>query len=324
MYKGELISLSVAISWTVCAMFAEVASKRMGSLALNVLRMVLSLIFLAVVMLFAWGSPYPVGADAAAWGWLLLSGLVGYVIGDYFLFSCYILCGSRIGQLLMTLAPIAAAFAGWAILGEGMGFKALLGMTVTVSGILLSLSPAKGDTESQPGSAAGSKTAVSSKGLLFGAIAGICQGIGLVLSAKGIDCYIEAVSTDASSGLDASSATFQNVLPFAATFIRAAMGLVGFLTWTLVSGHGRDLSAAVQDKKGMAFALGATLTGPFLGVSLSLMATMYTSTGIAQTIMAITPVLIIFPTWFFFGQKIRPAEILGAVIAVAGVSLFFI
>ena len=46
MYKGEIISLVVALSWTTTAMFAEVASKRMGSIVMNVVRMTLSLLFL--------------------------------------------------------------------------------------------------------------------------------------------------------------------------------------------------------------------------------------------------------------------------------------
>jgi drug/metabolite transporter (DMT)-like permease len=74
----------------------------------------------------------------------------------------------------------------------------------------------------------------------------------------------------------------------------------------------------------MTFALIATLTGPFLGVSLSLMATLYTSTGIAQTIMAMTPIFILLPSWYFFKQKVTPLEILGAIISVGGVALFFV
>lgn len=310
MYKGEFISLGVALSWTVCAMFAELASKRMGSLALNVIRMAISMVLLSALMLATTSCPYPAGADAATWGWLLLSGLVGYVIGDFCLFNCYILIGSRYGQLLMTLAPPAAAVAGWMMLGERMGWLTFIGMVVTLCGIALPLLPRKGERGS---------TRLPAKGIALGVIAGLCQGIGLVLSAKGIACYKDAIVR---SGMDLSA--MQNIIPFASTFIRASMGLAGFALWTVLSGHREDIPKALKDSKGMASALGATLTGPFLGVSLSLMATMYTSTGVAQTIMAITPVLIIFPTWLFFKQKVHIQEILGAVLAVAGVSLFFI
>ena len=74
----------------------------------------------------------------------------------------------------------------------------------------------------------------------------------------------------------------------------------------------------------MLCALGAAVFGPFIGVSLSLMATLYTHAGIAQTIMATTPVIIIAPSYFLFKQKVTPLEIVGAIISVIGVTLFFI
>jgi drug/metabolite transporter (DMT)-like permease len=69
--------------------------------------------------------------------------------------------------------------------------------------------------------------------------------------------------------------------------------------------------------------LGA-IFGPFLGVSLSLLAVQQTKAGIAATIMAIVPVLIIPPAVLFFKEKVNWKEIIGAVIAVAGVLIFFL
>jgi len=64
--------------------------------------------------------------------------------------------------------------------------------------------------------------------------------------------------------------------------------------------------------------------GPFLGVSFSLVAIKYTEAGIASTIMALVPVFIILPAVIFLKQKVTLTEILGAVVSVAGVALFFI
>ena len=83
MFVGELIALGVAVSWTFTALFAEVGSKRMGSLPFNTVRMTLSLLFLVATIWLTMGTPYPRYADGATWLWLLLSGVVGYVIGDY-------------------------------------------------------------------------------------------------------------------------------------------------------------------------------------------------------------------------------------------------
>lgn len=311
-YLGETIALSVAVSWTICAMFAEVASKRMGSLALNVIRMILSLLMLAMTMACFTGMPYPLYADADTWGWMSLSGFVGYVLGDYCLFNAYIIIGSRMGQLLMTLAPPSAAIFGLLILGEQMSSLAIAGMFVTMLGIAISVFK----TEKKSPDTGKERRGL---GILFGIGAGVGQGVGLVLSSKGLQCY------EASLALNGiADGAIVMLIPFAATFMRAITGLIGFSLWTALAGKCHDLLKAVRDCRGMAFALGATITGPFIGVSLSLMATLYTSTGIAQTIMALTPVLIIWPSRVFFKQPIALREVIGAVISVCGVSLFFL
>lgn len=316
MYTGELISLTVAISWTACAMFAEVASKRMESLPLNVIRMLMSLLMLCIVMWISTGSPYPLYADTDTWIWMSLSGLVGYVLGDFCLFNSYILIGSRFGQLLMTLSAPAAALFGWLLIGETMSWLALLGMTITITGISISIF-GKHETEDETGATTSVK--LPAKGIFFGVCAGLGQGIGLVLSAKGLICYEQSLSTNS-----ITDSTILFLIPFASTAMRAITGLIGFSIWTVLKGQVQQLCSAVHDRRAMLFALAATVTGPFVGVSLSLMATQYTSTGIAQTIMATTPVLIILPSYIFFKQHITIREIIGAVIAVLGVTLFFV
>lgn len=313
MYTGELISICVAVSWTACAMFAEVASKRMGSLPFNVVRMTMSLLMLAGVMWWFTGTPYPAGADGETWMWLSLSGLVGYVLGDFCLFNSYILIGSRYGQLLMTLAPPAAALFGWILMGQNMSGIAILGMCITILGIGTAIYRPKRKSTNEP---------LSMRGILFGIAAAMGQGVGLVLSAKGLVRYEELAEGGGVPMLH--GATVALILPFAATAMRAITGLIGFSIWTALKGQISDLQRGIRDPRTMLFALGATITGPFIGVSLSLMATLYTSIGIAQTIMAMTPILIILPTYLFFHQRIRLREIIGAIISVCGVALFFV
>ena len=138
-HLGEIISLVVALSWTVTALFADKASHRMGSLSTNIIRLVLATFFLAVILWIGVGHPYPVYADGKAWAWLAASALVGYVFGDWCLFNCYVAIGARFGQLFMTLAPPMAAIAGWAILGETLTWKSGLAMAVTLCGIAISI-----------------------------------------------------------------------------------------------------------------------------------------------------------------------------------------
>jgi len=315
MYKGEIISLLVAFSWTATAMFAEVATKRMGSIVMNVVRMSLSLIFLGIALWFMLGVPYPKYGTGSAWLWLSLSGFVGYVLGDYCLFNSYIVIGSRFGQLFMTLAPPAAAIFGWLLLGDKMEWNAIFGMLVVMCGI--STSVLSRDTKSRSAKKQSIHLKLPLKGILYGIGAGTGQGIGLVLSKIGLLHYEKSMISNAVENIDI-------VMPFAATFIRAITGLLGFTIALIFTRQERQLANSIQDRKAMLFTTLATITGPFIGVSLSLMATLYTSTGVAQTLMSLTPILILLPSMIFFHQRVTRMELLGAIISVLGVTLFFI
>ena len=307
-YLGEAISLAVAVSWTVTALFAEVGSKRLGSLQMNVIRMILSLVMLGATLWWFTGSPYPLYADGKTWLWLSMSGFVGYLLGDYCLFNSYIWIGSRFGQLFMTLAPPTAALFGWMLLGETLAWNALLGMLVTLTGIGISVLN-KGESQKL-------SLKLPLKGVLYGIGAGVGQGIGLVLSKVGMNFYEGAIP--------AGEELVTDLVPFASTFIRAVTGAIGFLCVMGFQRQFHTLATSMRDRKGMNAALWATITGPFIGVSLSLMAVRYTEAGIASTLMALTPVLIIWPAHLFFGQQVTFKEVIGACISVIGVSLFFI
>jgi drug/metabolite transporter (DMT)-like permease len=84
------------------------------------------------------------------------------------------------------------------------------------------------------------------------------------------------------------------------------------------------VKAATHDIKGMkSLTLGAFF-GPFLGVSFSLLSVKFTKTGIASTIMALVPVFILIPAIFMYKQKVTIPEIIGSIISVCGVALFFL
>lgn len=309
-YLGEIISLFVAVSWTITAICFEFAGKRVGTLSLNIIRLSMAIVMLGLTLLYFTGSFFPMNAGGEAWFWLAVSGFIGYVLGDYCLFTSYIIIGSRFGQLFMTLAPPSAAIAGYFILGETLPVNAWLGMFVTMSGIGLSIF-GKRDHSSRR-----LNLKLPIKGVLLGIGAGMGQGIGLVFSKLGMNYYMQNV--------DIQDAVAVNLVPFASTQIRAIVGLIGFLTVMLWTRQGKALLHSLKDRKAMASATGGTFFGPFIGVSLSLMAVQYTEAGIASTLMALTPILILAPSYFFFKQKITLREIIGVIISVLGVSLFFI
>ena len=308
-YIGEIISLGVAVSWTITAWFAAKASVRIGAMVTNVLRLVLATLFLGILLWITVGHPYPVYADWDTWLWLGLSAVVGYVFGDYCLFNCYLYIGPRFGQLMMTLAPPMAAVAGWVLLGETLSWKSILAMAVTLCGIGISILGR--DTEKH------FKLDLPLKGILLGIGAGVGQGVGLVLSKIGMQEYAEAIPAD-------TSALMEGMLPFASTMIRAIIGSIGFLVILGLQKDFGKLQRAVKDPVAMKYASIITLFGPAVGVSLSLMAVRYANAGIASTLMALTPVFILVPEVLVNKKRIRFKELVGLAVSIAGVAMFFL
>lgn len=293
-YTGELAALAVAFFWTITALAFEGATKRIGSLAVNITRLVFALVFLSI---FSWiyrGMLLPTDATTHAWIWLGLSGLVGFVFGDYFLFHSYRLIGSRIAMLIMTFVPPVTALLGWLILGEKMTLQHLLGMTLTVSGIAMTIF-------SKPN---GKRIQLKYPliGLVYAFFGVLGQAGGLVLSKYGMQDYS----------------------PFASTQIRIIVAALGFGIIIAFTGKAKSILQSLKNKKAFVGITIGSIFGPFLGVSFSLIAIQHTTTGIASTIMAIVPILIIPPAAMLFKQKVSLLDYIGATISVGGVVLFFI
>ncbi|MCD4735708.1 MAG: DMT family transporter [Bacteroidales bacterium] len=298
-HYGEFAALMTAVFWTVTALSFEAASKRIGSLTVNLLRLYLAFFIYTIFTFFSRGLAFPIDATNEAWFWLVISGLIGFVIGDQFLFQAFVVVGARISMLIMAFVPPLTALIGWMILGETLTPVNLAGMSLTVTGIVLVLT--KRD-QNNKGPKRKIRISYPLAGILLAFGGAVGQAIGLVLSKYGMQDY------------DA----------FAASQIRVLAGLIGFTIVFTIRRKWKKLPSAFINKKGMLSLIVGSVFGPFLGVSFSLLAVQHTETGIASTIMAIIPVLIIPPAIFIFKEKVSWTEIIGAFIAVGGVAILFL
>ena len=294
-HLGEFAALLTAFFWTVTSLSFESASHRIGSVAVNILRLVIGFAFLSVFSLIRRGLILPIDASYENWVWLSLSGLVGFVFGDLFLFKSYTMIGSRFSMLIMTLVPPITAFFSFIILGERLTLFHYLGMTLTFSGISMAIFSRNGKGEKL-------SLKLSRKGILYAFGGAVGQALGLVLSKFGLKDYD----------------------PFAATQIRIIAGIIGYTMLVTILMRWGNVVKATRNKEGMLLTSLGAFFGPFLGVSFSLIAVKYTEAGIASTIMALVPVFIILPAVFLFKQKVTLPELLGAIVSVAGVAVFFL
>jgi len=302
-HLGELFALLTAVFWTATSLSFQQATRRAGSLSVNVLRLMIALLFYAIISYFSRGMFLPFDASAHQWIWMSISGIVGFVFGDYFLFKSYELISARISMLIMSLSAPLAAFIGWFILGETMNLISILAMFITIFGIMMVITEKKKLDDLKAGIKSKKfQFSFSPKGMLFAFIGSIGQALGLVLSKYGMRDY--------------------NV--FAATQIRVIAGAIGFVILISLIKRWPKVKQAVTDSISMRFILIGSVFGPFLGVYASLLAVKYTTVGIASTIMAIIPVLIIPPAILLYKEKVTLKEVIGAFIALGGIVLFFI
>ncbi|MDD4500348.1 MAG: DMT family transporter [Bacteroidales bacterium] len=306
--KGETIAIGVAVLWSLNSLFFEHASKRIGSLNLNLIRLVFAFLFIGLTLWATSGSFLPLNADRATWAWMSLSGFVGFVLGDYFLFASYTMIMARYSQLMMTLAPLFAAVFGFILLGEQMSWLSLVGMCLTLTGISISVLKKQNGTGNSR-----VHMDLPLKGILFALIGALGQGVGIVLSKQGMIAYENVYTAD--------NALY---IPLAATQIRTIIGAISFAAIILLRGGAGNFIRSIKDKKACGSAFAGSVLGPYLGVTLSLMAVQYANTAIASTIMATVPIMILVPEYLVLKRKVTWQQVLGAALSVGGVTLFFI
>jgi len=298
-HPGEYAALLTAVFWTITALAFESASKRIGSLAVNLLRLLLAIVFLGVYSWITRGLFFPTDASLHNWGWLSLSGLIGFVIGDLALFQAFVLIGARVSMLIMSLVPPMTALISWVFLDEKLSLLNFGGMMLILTGIALVI---LGRSEQDEKSKSWFSVNYAAKGLFFALLGAAGQAIGLVMSKYGMGDY------------DA----------FASSQIRVLAGAAGFVLLFFVIKKWSLISNAMHDRPALRILLLGAFFGPFLGVSFSLLAVQNTEAGIASTLMSVTPVLIIAPAVIFFKEKLLVKEVIGAILAVAGVAIFFL
>lgn len=253
-------------------------------------------VLLSITLLALRGAPWPTWASPAEIGLLGVSGLIGFVFGDAWFFRALVILGPGRAALLASLAPLFTMALAWPFLGERPGPLALLGMTLTVGGIGIVL---LGRGDDAPANREGSVAI----GILSGVLGALGQAVGYVLSSQALRGELDALS---------------------ATVIRIGAAVLGVWFLALVQREVRTTLAALRDRAASAFMVGGAILGPFLGVTLSLVALQHIESGVAASITACYPILAILIGSRVNHERLTVRYLMGALIAGAGVVVLFL
>ncbi len=294
-HAGELCALGTAASWSVGANLFAAAGRRMGSLTLNRLRIVTAAVLLGVTLLVLRGSPWPVWATRPQLALLAVSGLIGFAFGDLYYFRALVILGPGRAALIASVSPIFTALIAWPVLHEHPGPYALLGMALTIGGVAWVLMEREhARHEHVEGSVA--------VGIVAGVLAALGQSGGYVLSKLALR-----------TGID----------PLSATVIRVVAAAVILWIAAAAGGQARPTLRAMAERRSAAMVVGGAFCGPFLGVTLSLVALRFIEAGVAATLTSIHPLLAMLIAARFHGERLTLRTLAGAVIAIAGVIVLF-
>ena len=295
---GSLAATGAALCWVFTALSFAAAGRRVGSAVVNTSRLVIAVVILGVVHQLVFGTWWP-QASWVAVAWLAASGIIGLGLGDQLLFQALIDVGSRVSTLLLTLAPPVTAILAWPILDEALGIMAVLGMAITLGGIVWVVNERRSELHHPH----------PRRGVLFGAAAGIAQAVGLIFAKLGMD-HMGAGSVD----------------PWSATLVRMVFGMAMAFLLLLVIRIQRSTQVDQGKVPGtrstaMGFIFIGAIFGPVLGVWLSLVGIEKVETGIAATLMSLSPVFIIpFAAWVE-RERVTRRAVVGTIISIVGVAI---
>ncbi len=293
---GEFAALGTALAFSIGSVFLTLAGRHIGPLVLNRMRLIVAILLLSLTHWLTLGTPLPWSAEPHRWLWLGLSGVVGLVIGDIFLFQAFVWIGPRLSMLMMSLAPVIAALLAWVFLGERMALLEIIGVALTLGGVAWVVLERNG--------AENSLNPDYGRGVLYGLGAAVGQAGGLVLAKNGL------------------GGTFS---PVSANLIRMLTAAVVLWGLTFLQGQGHATIRAIwENPRGVRFALIGAFFGPFLGVSLSMLAIQSAEVGIASTLMSLTPVLLLPISYVVFKERYGWGAVVGTLLAIAGVAVLFL
>jgi len=292
---GETSALLTSLCWSCSSVAFSSAGRRVGSPAVNHVRLWFALVVLVAIHSVAFGAVFPFDAPLQALVCFAFSGVVGYSIGDALLFESFVLIGPRLSMLLLTLSPIFGALLAWVFLGETLGLLEIAGIAITVAGIGVVVSDGGRDSSPRP--------THYLTGVLLGIGGAACGAAGMLLSKMG---YVGGIS------------------PFSANVIRVTAGASTMGIAALVRGVMLSDFQKMRDRPALLATLIGTVGGPVFGVIFSLHALFHAEIGVASTLMSLSPIILIPVAHFFHGERITWRAVAGTLVAMAGVVLLFL
>jgi drug/metabolite transporter (DMT)-like permease len=323
------------ILFSFSVIFATRSARAVGGDVANLSRMALALVLLAI-----WAHGWGAGLRGASLPWFLVSGAVGFGLGDIALFLALTRIGPRMTILIVQcLAAPLAALVEWLWLGTRLTTAEVACALVILAGVAVAVAPRRAEggvrqcrggsvtggalrsrrraawdwvaarlpgwSAPQGGTSCGQSRLYT--GIVFAFLASIGQALGAVITRKANE-----VATAAQLPVDGGSAAYQRMLGGI-----VVTALFYSLIWWLKKSRGSQKPRR-DWRTGWWLILVNSLAGPTLGVACYQWALASTPSGIVLPVVATSPVATMVLAFFIDGDRPSRRAIVGGIIAVAG------
>lgn len=294
-YIGEISALLTAFLWALSSYFFAAATLRVGSVTVNFTRLLFSLVlFCITIPVFS----LPVNLSAYQIVMLMASGVAGLVLGDSFFFKSLEYLTTRVSVLITSFSPGVSALLAFIFLGERLPFLSILGMLISLSGILIVVSSRSPHEEEHP------KPGNAKKGVALAFLYTLGQASGLIL----------LKFANEESEVNSMTATAVRIFPAVIILLPYFLMKVKTVNPKKIFNH---------DRKALYNVAAATVLSAYIGMALMFVAVTKTKIAIASTIMASIPLMQLVISKYLYKENLTWRSVIGAFITVGGMVLLF-
>jgi drug/metabolite transporter (DMT)-like permease len=286
---GEFYSLACALAWAIAVVLFKKSGESLAPLPLNLFKNLVGVALMLLTVLVVSGTAWP-GIPAQAVAIALVSGFLGIGLGDTVYFRALNGIGASRMAVAQTLYSPFVIVLSSLFLAERLGLVQLVGVVLVLGGIYM--------VNGAPGGRPVDPRALR-RGVLEAAASVFAMAIGIVMAKPLLERY-----------------DFLWIVT-----LRIVGGVLGLVAFTALRRNGAEVWRSFASVRHWPHVIAGSVMGTYISMMLWLAGYKYTTASIASVLNEMAAVFILVLAAVFLHDRLRPAQLAGSAVAVAGVLL---
>ena len=291
---GYLLAICAAAIWSTVALSATRIVRYFGSYNYNLLRLLGIIVIFFPYVYTNWESLY---FNQSIFSAIVLSSVIGIIIGDTFLFVCLKRLGPRRQALLFSMQIPFTIILAEVFLQTLPSLTELIGCALIFSGILIAIQFNRTIPDDDLENIQGNKYT----GLFAGIGLALCQSIGIILMKPALQ------TTD----------------PIIVSYLRVIVAAV-IMFGSLFFIKNNQLWDKMKNIKITLFSIFLGFMGMGVGMTMLIYALKYGNPGVISTLSSTMPIMIIPILWIVTKNYAGHLAVVGATLTCIGASIIFL